>query len=89
MVRIYVRHQVADYPAWKVVYDEFDSTRRSMGVIAAEVYQALDDPTDVTVSHDFDTREVAEAFAASDELRGAMTRAGVVGQPTIWFVKEA
>ncbi len=89
MVRLFVRHPVADYAAWRRVYDEFGVERRPMGVTGHAVYQSLDDPNDVTVWHDFATREAAEAFASSERLRDAMQRAGVQGRPTVWFVKEA
>ena len=32
MVRLFVRHQVADYPAWRRVYDDFDAERQTLGV---------------------------------------------------------
>jgi hypothetical protein len=89
MVRLMVRHQVDDYPAWRAAYDEFDQERRPMGVTDDAVLQSIDDPNDVTVSHDFDTAEAARAFASSDELRGAMERAGVSGEPEVWFVSPA
>ncbi len=89
MVRVYVRHQVADYSAWRKVYDDFKPTAASLGLTGEAVYQALDDANDVTVSNDFETREKAQAFVDSDELREAMGRAGVQGAPTIWFVAEA
>ncbi len=87
MARMYVRHQVADYAAWRQVYDAFD--RDSLGARAHAVYQAVDDPNDVTVWHDFDTREAAEAFVASDELKAVMGEAGVQGAPTILITIEA
>ena len=31
MVRLFVRHGVADYEAWRKVYDEFDAQRRPTG----------------------------------------------------------
>jgi hypothetical protein len=89
MVRIFVRHDVADYDAWRKVYDEFDAERRQMGVVAHAVYSGLDDPNDVIVWHDFTAREEAQAFASSERLRAAMQRAGVQGSPMIWFVEAA
>ena len=89
MVRLFVRHPVADYAAWRRVYDDFDAERQGMGVTDHAVYQSIDDPNDVTVWHDFEKREQAESFASSDRLREAMTQAGVQGQPSIWFVTEA
>lgn len=88
MTRIFVRHNVADYDAWRRGYDAFDSKRRDMGATSHEVWCAVDDPRDVTVSHDFATPEAARAFADSPELREAMRNAGVEGQPTVWFVER-
>jgi hypothetical protein len=31
-VRMYVRHHVTDFAAWRKVYDAFDAKRREMGV---------------------------------------------------------
>jgi hypothetical protein len=47
------------------------------------------DPNDVTVWHDFETAEAAEAFVNSEALREAMEAAGVQGQPDIWITEEA
>jgi hypothetical protein len=88
MVRLFVRHQVDDYDAWRKVYDGFDETRRSMGVSDAIVYRSIDDPNDLTVWHDFDSADQARSFAGSEELHEAMGRAGVAGAPEIWFVEE-
>ena len=86
MVRIFVRHNVEDYQAWRKAYDEFDPQRRSMGVTGDAVYQVIDNPNDVTVWHDFDSAEAAQAFVSSDELRNAMQRGGIQGEPQVWFV---
>jgi hypothetical protein len=89
MVRLFVRHNVADYGAWRKVYDEFDAERRPMGVTGDAVFQSIDNPNDITAWHDFDTAEAAQAFASSDKLKNAMQQAGVQGEPQIWFVTTA
>ncbi len=86
MIRLFVRHRVADYAAWRKVYDEFDATRRPMGVIGEAVFQSIDDPNDVTVWHDFQTADEAQAFASSEAVRDVMQRAGVEGAPEVWLV---
>lgn len=83
-VRMYVRHDVTDYAAWRKVYDA-DTNRKHNGVTAQAVYQSADNPNDVTVTHDFKTVEAAKAFAASPDLKAAMAKAGVKGTPQIWF----
>ena len=85
MVRLFVRHTVGDYDAWKKGYDDFDSKRRAMGVTDQAVFRSLDDPNDVTLWHDFATRGEAEAFMKSADLRTAMQDAGVAGTPQVWI----
>jgi ABC-type sugar transport system substrate-binding protein len=88
-VRMFVRHEVADYGAWRKTYDAFAPTQKKLGVIFHAVYQSTDDPNDVTVIHDFHSLEKAKAFAASAELKAAMEKAGVKGAPQIWYTTKS
>jgi hypothetical protein len=85
VTRMFVRHRVADYAAWRDVYDAFDEERRGLGVTAQAVYRSVADPNDVTACHDFSSQEAAEAFASSPQLRDAMQHAGVQGAPEVWL----
>ena len=89
MVRWFVRHRVRDYAAWREVYDSFADVQRAGGVRAEAVYQSVDDPNDVTVTHDFDDVETARAFFSSPDLKDAMMRAGVEGEPTLFLGTES
>jgi len=89
MTTMFVRHTVANYGAWRKAYDEFHSVQKAKGVKAEAVYQAVDNPNDVTVTHDFADLKTAQAFAGSAELKTAMQGAGVIGAPTIWFTSKA
>lgn len=89
MIRMFVRHPVEDFDEWKQVYDEFDETRKGMGVKDDAVFQSVNDPDDVTVWHDFDDVGSARSFAESDRLRATMDEAGVAREPTIWFTEPA
>lgn len=86
MIRLFVRHQVASFAAWKQGYDAFDATRTRLGVRGAAVFRGASDANDVTIWHDFDSLAAAQAFVASPELAAAMKTAGVVGAPQAWFV---
>jgi hypothetical protein len=88
VVRMFVRHRVTEYPTWRAAYDEFDQERRGLGVTGDGVYQAVGDPNDVTVWHDFPSPEAAEAFVSSPRLAEVMQQAGVQGQPEIWITAE-
>jgi hypothetical protein len=89
MATMFVRHSVSDYKTWRKAYDEFASVQKAKGVTAQAVYQAADNPNDITVTHEFATVEAAQAFARSAELKNAMQNAGVTGAPTIWFTNRA
>jgi hypothetical protein len=84
-VRIFVRHDVTDFAAWRKAYNDFDEKRRKMGVTAQAVYRSIDDANDVTVTHDFTSAEKAKAFASSSDLKAVMEKAGVKGTPQVWF----
>jgi quinol monooxygenase YgiN len=84
-----VLHHVKDYQAWRAVYDAFEPVQKEGGVIAESVYQSKADPNNILVLHRFATMEAAEAFFSNAQLRDAMQRAGVEGQPRIEFFEEA
>ncbi len=89
MIRMFVRHPVTDFATWKHAYDAFDTERKGMGVIGDAVFQAADNPNDVTAWHDFQTLDAAQGFVSSARLREVMTDAGVAGEPAIWFTSQA
>ena len=89
MATLFVRHTVADYAAWRRIFDDFAPTQKSLGVTDTAVYQAADNADDITVTHDFATLEAAKAFAGSPQLKTAMHDAGVASAPTIWFTTRA
>jgi hypothetical protein len=88
MTTFFVRHEVSDYAAWRKVYDAFAPVQKANGVLAEAVYQAVDNPNDVTVTHEFATPEAAQAFGKLEELKSAMSKAGVVGAPTVWLTNK-
>ena len=88
MVRLFVRHPV-DYATWKQAYDDFDSERAGFGVTGHAVFQEVDHPNDITITHDFSTIEEARVFVGSPRLKEVMDAAGVAGEPDIWFTSPA
>ena len=71
------RHRVADYDAWKRVYDGAADMQRAGGVREHAVLRDRDDPSLITVVHTFDDEAAADAFFGSEDLRAAMADAGV------------
>ncbi|MGQ8337998.1 antibiotic biosynthesis monooxygenase [Sunxiuqinia sp. A32] len=88
MVETFVKHKVEDFAKWKAVYDEFAPTAKARGVTADHVYRDPDAPDNVIVTHEFNTLKAARDFFGSEDLKSAMTKAGVSSAPEIWFGEE-
>jgi quinol monooxygenase YgiN len=63
--------------------------RTSSGELSAQVYRDASDPNNITVLNKWNSMENAKKFAHSPELKTAMEKAGVVGQPNVSFLNEA
>ena len=77
MATTFVRHHVADYDAWRKVYDSVADLQRAGGVVEEAVYRGAEDANDVLVLHRFGSADQARAFFENAELRAAMEQAGV------------
>ena len=86
MIVVAIRHPVADYDAWKAVYDT--KHPGTFGAKFARVNRGVDDPNVVTVVAGFDTVEAAKAMVESPDLKGAMDKAGVTAPPRIEMYEQ-
>ena len=69
-VRMFVRHEVVDYSAWRKSYNEFVSIQKKNGVFYQAVYQSADDPNDVTVALPVRTLSVGGDLPSSGTFTG-------------------
>ncbi|MGY3379466.1 cyclase [Arthrobacter sp. H-02-3] len=83
MALLAIQHRVADYDTWRKVYDSAADMQKSAGVTSESVHRMADDPDTVLVLHYFDSVEKARALAANPELKQAVQRSGIVGEPRI------
>ena len=84
---IVVRHSVRDYGAWRPAYGGHEAARTAAGLTNGRVFRSAEDPNDLLLLFEMADRRRAEEFAASDDLRTAMQRAGVVGQPELRYAE--
>ena len=87
MVHMLVRHKVADFAKWKPVYDAHGSARQNAGLKEEHLLRNVDDPNEVILLFSAEDLEKAKTFAASDDLRQAMQKAGVSDKPEVYFLK--
>lgn len=78
-----VRHTVADYAAWRAVYDEVEPVRAEHGCTGQRVLRLPADANDVFITHEFPTVDQAAAFTHDAKFGAAMQRAGVTSAPQI------
>lgn len=88
MPALLIRHKVADYGAWRLVFDEHGLTRRANGCQGGRLYRRAADPREIVILLEWDDLERARLFIDSDDLREALARAGVSDQPDIWFLES-
>ena len=80
---------VEDYAKWRPVFDEIGALRQKYGGQGGHVFRKAEAPNEIMVLMEWKDMEQARQYAASDELRAAMQRAGVQGRPTIHYLNEA
>lgn len=89
MASMLVQHKVKDFNEWKKVYDSVFDLRKSNGELSDSIYRDASDPNSLTIMFKWDSLENAQKYAQSPELKEAMQKAGVDGQPKISFLNKA
>ena len=83
MPRIFVRHTVRDYAAWRLAFDAHEAIRTAAGLHDGRVYRSADAPNDVLVVLEADDLDRARQFGGDPAVRTAMSAAGVLGAPEV------
>lgn len=85
MATIFLRHSVADYNAWRPVYDADRPRRDEGGLREVGVFRGADDPNSVLVVWVADDVSGFQAMMESDDLKEKMQEAGVTSAPEVWI----
>lgn len=76
MTTVLIYHRVADYDAWKTVYDEVDAGPLASDVRSYRIWRGHDDPNLVVIAETFDS-QIAESTLTNPALGAAIANAGV------------
>jgi hypothetical protein len=83
MAHIFMQHDVADYEAWRPVFDADKPGREAAGAVDVAVLRDADNPNSVWIVVEADPAIVEPMM--SDPERGAqMQAAGVLTPPQVW-----
>lgn len=88
MTYVLVIHKVEDFDRWKRAYDEYGSVRKDNGSEGAFVFRNEDDPNQLVVITQWENMESAKSFVEAKDLREAMQKGGVSGQPEVYYLEE-
>jgi hypothetical protein len=87
MIKMTVRHKVADFKTWKPVFDQHDAVRKQFGCKGGDVFANVQNPNDVLVVLQWDSKEQAIKFGQSPGLKEAEERGGVLSVPEVSFAE--
>jgi hypothetical protein len=77
MVTLLIHHRVADYDAWRPVYDRVTSGPMGERVRSHQILRGTDDPNLVVVVETYDSREDAEWSINHPDLPAVLVESGV------------
>ena len=83
-----IRHTVATFKKWKTVFDAHGPTRKAHGCAGGHLFRSVDNPNELVILLRWSDLEGARRFAASDDLREMMARAGVSDLPDVYLLDE-
>lgn len=88
MTYLLIRHRVADFAAWKPVFDAHASARVAAGLTDADLLRDLDDPNQIVLLFEVADLPKAKEFCDSSSLRDKMREAGVIDKPDLYFLER-
>jgi heme-degrading monooxygenase HmoA len=88
MPYLLLSHRVHDYEQWKSAFDAHSLTRQANGSRGGQLFRSASDPNELIVLLEWDVLETARQFAQSEDFHELMQQAGVVGIPSISFLKD-
>ncbi len=85
MPNIFLQHRVADYDAWRPIYDADIERRSAAQLQEIGVFRKAGDENLVLLVWSTDNTEGFKAMLTSEELKAKMQEAGVVSEPEVWI----
>ena len=87
MPHVLILHEVADYPAWKAIFDSAAGIRQDAGEISFQVLRYENDPNRIVHFSRWRSLAAARAFFESERLVEIRRQAGVTA-PEFLYLDE-
>ena len=86
MKHMLVRHKVADFDAWKKVFDSHAEGQRGAGLVLENLMRNTEDPNEVFLFFTVTDSEAAHAFVNSPIAYEGAAQSGVLDEPDCWYL---
>jgi quinol monooxygenase YgiN len=77
-VVLFSRIEVADYDAWKAVFDSYDDTRQANGQMNVQLFRDIENPNIVTVISHWESMEGVQAFQQTVDVPAAQKQGSMI-----------
>ena len=88
MVTVIVQHEVADFTAWKKIFDADEQSRLKAGVKLAGLYTSVNNHNDVTMIFEAPDAELFDVMMSDPQRQKDMVQAGVTSVPVASILKK-
>lgn len=82
---VLIIHEVADYPAWKAIFNDASTLRREAGEVTYQVLKYRSDPDRIVHFSRWRSLEAARAFFESETLVEIRRQAGATAPEFIYL----
>ena len=89
MVTLRIEHRVPNYERWKRAFDSDPVDRKGSGVRRYQIMRGVDDPNDVIIDLEFNTKSEAEALLNAMRHVWERVEGSVMWNPQAWIVEVA
>lgn len=89
MVTLRIEHRVPNYERWKRAFDGDPVDRKGSGVRRYQILRGLDDPNDVMIDLEFETKSEAETLLNAMRRVWERVEGTVVLNTQAWIVEVA
>ena len=88
MTYLLIKHKVEDFDKWKAAFDAHAPAREKAEIKALYVLREVSDPNNVFVFCEAKDLAKANALSSSPDMKEIAKKAGVIGQPERYFLRD-
>jgi quinol monooxygenase YgiN len=88
-VVLFSRIEVADYDAWKAIFDSHDDTRVENGQYNVQLFRDIENPNIVTLISHWESMEGVQAFQQAVDIQAAQKQGSMIENYGMAVMSEA